>query len=73
MNSDGFYFNNTTIPWHGISKITLHPQYFTLAYYKDRKIKKVIGHWALFAGQSKNLIHYKAHEHNITLKRKFIF
>jgi uncharacterized membrane protein YobD (UPF0266 family) len=74
MNSDGFHFNNKTIPWGNISKIVFHWNCFTIVYSEMNEIKKTEGLWGFWhtARRTRELIQLYASK-NHTYVAKGIF
>ncbi len=76
MNSDGFHFNNKTIPWENISKININFKYFTIVYKRKNKNKKTVGIWGFphESSRSRELIQlYASKNHTYVVKGIFNF
>ena len=74
MNSNGFHFNDKTIPWENITKIVFHFKYFTIIYKEKNKNKKTVGIWGFSheSNRSRELIQLYASK-NHTYVAKGIF
>ena len=74
MNSDGFHFNNKTIPWENITKIVFHFKYFTIVYKEKNKNKKTVGIWGFSheSNRSRELIQLYASKNHTYVDKGFL-